>query len=58
MRESVVKRSGSNRWFLRESVLLTQWQQQDVGHSVIATGRGALRLSSSIPAGVWTYTEK
>ncbi|MFJ6210416.1 hypothetical protein [Lysinibacillus sp. NPDC092081] len=28
--------------------------QQDVGHSVVATGRGVLRLSSSISAGVWT----
>ncbi|MGE7945735.1 hypothetical protein [Lysinibacillus sp. NPDC093688] len=28
--------------------------QRDVGHSVIATGRGVLRLSSSISAGVGT----
>ncbi|MEB2298550.1 hypothetical protein LAV72_02775 [Lysinibacillus xylanilyticus] len=27
-------------------------QQHDVGHSVVATGRGVLRLSSSISAGV------
>ncbi|MFE3572832.1 hypothetical protein [Lysinibacillus sp. NPDC059133] len=31
-----------------------QRQQHDVGHSVVATGRGVLRLSSSILAGVWT----
>ncbi|MFJ7186066.1 hypothetical protein [Lysinibacillus xylanilyticus] len=28
--------------------------QRDVGHSVVATGRGVLRLSSSISADVWT----
>ncbi|MGE7691125.1 hypothetical protein ACQKMI_18175 [Lysinibacillus sp. NPDC097214] len=28
--------------------------QRDVGHSVIATGRGGLRLSSSISVDVWT----
>ncbi|WP_460015227.1 hypothetical protein [Lysinibacillus sp. CTST325] len=28
-------------------------QQHEVGHSVIATGRGVLRLSSSISADVW-----
>ncbi|MFJ6209015.1 hypothetical protein [Lysinibacillus sp. NPDC092081] len=28
--------------------------QHDVGHSVVATGRGVLRLSSSISAAVWT----
>ncbi|MBO2535534.1 hypothetical protein [Rummeliibacillus suwonensis] len=27
------------------------WGQQDVGHSVVATGRGALNLSSSISVG-------
>ncbi|MFJ7732032.1 hypothetical protein ACIQXF_09070 [Lysinibacillus sp. NPDC097231] len=27
--------------------------QRDVGHSVVATGRGVLRLSSSISAGVF-----
>ncbi|MGE7133391.1 hypothetical protein [Lysinibacillus xylanilyticus] len=27
--------------------------QHDVGHSVVATGRGVLRLSSSISVGVW-----
>ncbi|MGE7688789.1 hypothetical protein ACQKMI_06230 [Lysinibacillus sp. NPDC097214] len=44
--------------------------QQDVGHSVVATGRGDLRLSSSISAsvfcseseasatGVWTPAER
>jgi len=32
--------------------------QRDVGHSVIATGRGALRLNSFISAGVWTLVEK
>jgi len=32
--------------------------QQDVGHSVVATGRGALRLSSSISVGIWTPIEK
>ncbi|WP_460014700.1 hypothetical protein [Lysinibacillus sp. CTST325] len=29
--------------------------QQDVGHSVVATGRSVLRLSSSISAGVWIF---
>ncbi|QQP11107.1 hypothetical protein FJQ98_17955 [Lysinibacillus agricola] len=29
-------------------------QQHDIGHSVVATGRGVLRLSSSISADVWT----
>ncbi|MGE7693331.1 hypothetical protein ACQKNC_04330 [Lysinibacillus sp. NPDC094177] len=29
----------------------------DVGHSVVATGRGVLRLSSSISADVWTPAE-
>jgi len=33
-------------------------QRHDVGHSVVATGRGVLRLSSSISVGVWTPTEK
>ncbi|MFJ8518019.1 hypothetical protein [Lysinibacillus xylanilyticus] len=28
-------------------------QRHDVGHSVVATGRGVLRLSSSISVGVW-----
>jgi len=28
-------------------------QRHNVGHSVIATGRGVLRLSSSISVGVW-----
>ncbi|MFF2176763.1 hypothetical protein ACFVT8_09935 [Lysinibacillus sp. NPDC058147] len=49
--------------------MLTQRQQQDVGHSVVATGRGVLRLSSFISAiffytksvatgtGVWTFPE-
>ncbi|WP_337990685.1 hypothetical protein [Lysinibacillus sp. JNUCC 51] len=32
--------------------------QHDVGHSVIATGRGVLRLSSSILVGVQTPTER
>ncbi|MGE7690068.1 hypothetical protein ACQKMI_12795 [Lysinibacillus sp. NPDC097214] len=32
--------------------------QRDVGHSVVATGRGVLRLSSSISVGVWTPTDK
>jgi len=27
--------------------------QRDVGHTVVATGRGVLRLSSSISADVW-----
>ncbi|MGE7689470.1 hypothetical protein ACQKMI_09675 [Lysinibacillus sp. NPDC097214] len=31
--------------------------QRDVGHSVVATGGGVLRLSSSISAGVWTPAE-
>ncbi|MFJ5564078.1 hypothetical protein [Lysinibacillus xylanilyticus] len=43
---------------MRESVVLTQRQQHDVGHSVVATGRGVLRLSSSISADVYTPTEK
>ncbi|MGE7948670.1 hypothetical protein [Lysinibacillus sp. NPDC093688] len=34
-----------------------QQQQHDVGHSVVATGRGVLRLSSSISAGIWTSAE-
>ncbi|WP_185903438.1 hypothetical protein [Lysinibacillus sphaericus] len=33
-------------------------QQQEVGHSVVATARGVLRLSSSISADVWTTAEK
>ncbi|WP_460010805.1 hypothetical protein [Lysinibacillus sp. CTST325] len=32
--------------------------QHDVGHSAVATGRGVLRLSSSISAGVWTTAER
>ncbi|MGA3600672.1 hypothetical protein ACPCXA_11265 [Lysinibacillus agricola] len=32
--------------------------QHDVGHSVIATGRGVLRLSSSTLAGAWTPSER
>ncbi|MFB7157946.1 hypothetical protein [Lysinibacillus sp. NPDC056232] len=32
--------------------------QRDVGHSVVDTGRGVLRLSSSISAGVWTPAKK
>ncbi|MGE7949128.1 hypothetical protein [Lysinibacillus sp. NPDC093688] len=43
---------------MRESVVLTQRQQHDVGHSVVATGRGVLRLSSSISAGVWISAER
>jgi len=31
--------------------------QRDVGHAVVATGRGVLRLSSSIPADVWILAE-
>ncbi|MEQ6354693.1 hypothetical protein ABNX05_08705 [Lysinibacillus sp. M3] len=31
--------------------------RHDVGHFRNATGRGALRLSSSISAGVWTPAE-
>ncbi|MGE7946218.1 hypothetical protein [Lysinibacillus sp. NPDC093688] len=31
--------------------------QQDVGHSVVATGRGVLRLSSSISVGHWVPIE-
>ncbi|WP_460014844.1 hypothetical protein [Lysinibacillus sp. CTST325] len=38
---------------MRESVVLTQRPQHDVGHSVVATGRGVLRLSSSISVCVW-----
>ncbi|MFC9539572.1 hypothetical protein ACFTQ7_06750 [Lysinibacillus sp. NPDC056959] len=33
-------------------------QQHEVGHSVIATGRGVLRLSSFISADVWSPAEK
>ncbi|MFJ7982791.1 hypothetical protein ACIQ1D_21320 [Lysinibacillus xylanilyticus] len=33
-------------------------QRHDVGHSVVATGRGVLRLVSSISVGVGTPTEK
>ncbi|MFJ7734230.1 hypothetical protein ACIQXF_20475 [Lysinibacillus sp. NPDC097231] len=29
-------------------------QRHEVGHPVVATGRGVLRLSSTISAGVWT----
>ncbi|MFJ7733839.1 hypothetical protein ACIQXF_18430 [Lysinibacillus sp. NPDC097231] len=32
--------------------------QHEVGHSVVATRRGVLRLRSSIAVGVWTPTEK
>ncbi|MGE7690704.1 hypothetical protein ACQKMI_16015 [Lysinibacillus sp. NPDC097214] len=32
--------------------------QHDVGYSVVATGRGVLRLSSSISTGVWTPAEE
>ncbi|MGE7946594.1 hypothetical protein [Lysinibacillus sp. NPDC093688] len=32
--------------------------QHDVGHSVVATGRGVLRLSSSTSANVWTFAER
>ncbi|MGE7929212.1 hypothetical protein [Lysinibacillus xylanilyticus] len=32
--------------------------QHEVGHSVVATGRGVLRLSSSISAGIWIPAEK
>ncbi|MFB7158770.1 hypothetical protein [Lysinibacillus sp. NPDC056232] len=35
-----------------------QRQQHEVGHSVVATGRSVLRLSSSILAGVWTPAER
>jgi len=52
------RRLWANRCFLCESVVLTQRQQHDVGHSVVATGRGILRLSSAISVGVWTPTEK
>ncbi|WP_460012893.1 hypothetical protein [Lysinibacillus sp. CTST325] len=44
---------------MRESVVLTKRQQQHaVDHSVVATGRGVLRLSSSISTGVWTPVER
>ncbi|MGE7676209.1 hypothetical protein ACQKMV_22050 [Lysinibacillus sp. NPDC094403] len=33
-------------------------QQHEVGHSVIATGRGVPRLTSSISVDVWTPAEK
>ncbi|MFJ8517884.1 hypothetical protein [Lysinibacillus xylanilyticus] len=32
--------------------------QHEVGHSVVATGRGVLRLSSSISADICTSSEK
>ncbi|MFE3573969.1 hypothetical protein [Lysinibacillus sp. NPDC059133] len=34
-----------------------QQQQHEVGHLVVATGRGVLRLSSSISADIWTPAE-
>ncbi|MFB7160289.1 hypothetical protein [Lysinibacillus sp. NPDC056232] len=43
---------------MRESVVLTQRQQHDVGHSVVAIGRGVLRLSSFISTGVLTPVER
>ncbi|MFJ5562339.1 hypothetical protein [Lysinibacillus xylanilyticus] len=42
---------------MRESVAAAA-TQHDVGHSVVATGRGILKLSSSISADVWTPAEK
>jgi len=36
------KRSGSGRYFLRESAAVAQ--QQNVGHSVVVTIRGVFRL--------------
>jgi len=33
-------------------------RQHDVGHSVVATGRSVLRLSSYILAGIWAPAEK
>ncbi|MFB7156608.1 hypothetical protein [Lysinibacillus sp. NPDC056232] len=41
-----------------ESVVLTQRQQHDVGHSGVFIGCEVLSLSSSIPAAVWTPAEK
>jgi len=52
------RRLWANRCFLCESVVLTERQQHDVGHSVVATGRGVLRLSSAISVGFWTPSEK
>ncbi|WP_349661989.1 hypothetical protein [Lysinibacillus zambalensis] len=34
------------------------FRQHDVGHSVVATGRGVLRLSSSISAGAHPSAER
>ncbi|MGE7928350.1 hypothetical protein [Lysinibacillus xylanilyticus] len=51
------KRSGSGKCFLRESAAAAA-TQHDVGHSVVATGSGVLKLSSSISANVWTPAEK
>ncbi|MGE7673587.1 hypothetical protein ACQKMV_08425 [Lysinibacillus sp. NPDC094403] len=61
------KRSDSNRFCLCESEATAKGfvcakakrqQQHNVGHSVVATGRGVLRLSSSISADIWKTVEK
>ncbi|MFB7155525.1 hypothetical protein [Lysinibacillus sp. NPDC056232] len=57
MRESVVLTQRQQRVFVCAKAK-RQRQQHVVGHSVVATGRGALRLSSSISADVWTPAEK
>ncbi|MFJ5564702.1 hypothetical protein [Lysinibacillus xylanilyticus] len=43
---------------MRKRSATKRQQQHEVGHSVVATGRGVLRLSSSISADVWTPAER
>ncbi|MFJ8513339.1 hypothetical protein [Lysinibacillus xylanilyticus] len=45
-------------FFARKRSAKKRQQQHDVGHSVIATGRGVLRLSSSISEDVWLTAER
>ncbi|MGE8033577.1 hypothetical protein [Lysinibacillus sp. NPDC093692] len=49
-----MSRLGQTGCFLRESVVLTKRQQQDVGHEGVITGCDAFSLRSSIanPQGV------
>ncbi|MFB7160095.1 hypothetical protein [Lysinibacillus sp. NPDC056232] len=54
----MAREPAAKRMFLCESVVLTQRQQHDVGHSVIATGRGVLRLSTFMSADVWTPADR
>ncbi|MEY9978155.1 hypothetical protein [Lysinibacillus sp. RC79] len=55
MRENV---AAATTCFVCAKAKRQRQQQHDVGHSVVATGRGVLRLSSFISADVWTPTEK